>query len=141
LTELAIDNPGGTDGIRETIAPEFGPSGAHYVGQEPQSKPVPKSKLWGDIRAHCLECLGDSGSVRRCPGDDCRLYPYRMGNYGTKNKTDADGMMYPVFKKSAIKRAIRAECVDCVGTTKDVCTSPGCSLYDYRRGHGKAAND
>lgn len=32
------------------------------------------------IRAKCLDCMcGNSAEVRRCPCENCPLYPYRFG--------------------------------------------------------------
>ena len=32
------------------------------------------------IRAKCLDCCcGHSAEVRKCPAEDCPLWPYRMG--------------------------------------------------------------
>lgn len=39
------------------------------------------------IRAKCLDCMcGNSAEVRRCPCEDCSLFPYRMG-HRPKNAT------------------------------------------------------
>ena len=33
------------------------------------------------IRAKCLDCMcGNAAEVRRCPCEDCSLFPYRMGH-------------------------------------------------------------
>jgi hypothetical protein len=33
------------------------------------------------IRAKCLDCMGGSpAEVRRCPCEDCTLFPFRMGH-------------------------------------------------------------
>ncbi len=31
------------------------------------------------IRAHCLDCAGSTGEVRKCPSTTCKLFPFRFG--------------------------------------------------------------
>jgi len=44
------------------------------------------------IRAKCLDCMCDQiAEVRRCPCEDCPLYPYRMGhNPNCKRKKETE---------------------------------------------------
>lgn len=46
------------------------------------------------IRAKCIDCCcGNVSEVRRCPCEDCPLYPYRMGH---RPKKEQDGIeTYP----------------------------------------------
>ena len=42
------------------------------------------------IRAYCIECSGGmTKEVKLCPGENCPLYPYRMGKRPTVD-TDID---------------------------------------------------
>lgn len=34
------------------------------------------------IRAKCIDCMcGNKAEVRRCPAQNCPLFPYRLGRY------------------------------------------------------------
>lgn len=44
------------------------------------------------IRAKCLDCMCDQqAEVRRCPVNDCPLWPYRMGHRPAKEVYGEDG--------------------------------------------------
>lgn len=50
------------------------------------------------IRAKCLDCMcGNAAEVRRCPCEDCSLFPYRMGHrpknatYAGENEEEGEG--------------------------------------------------
>lgn len=41
------------------------------------------------IRAKCLDCMcGQVYEVRKCPVNDCSLWPYRMGHRPAKESAD-----------------------------------------------------
>lgn len=41
------------------------------------------------IRAKCLDCMcGNAAEVRRCPCEDCSLFPYREGHNPFKKKRE-----------------------------------------------------
>lgn len=43
------------------------------------------------IRAKCLDCMcNNTAEVRRCPCENCPLYPYRMGHRPKKTEGDID---------------------------------------------------
>lgn len=83
------------------------------------------------IRHKCLECMCQQYNfVRDCPSDGinskrkCDLYDYRMGRFtGTE-------YVYP-------GAAIRAFCLDCVGSPQEVASCQEgnwCALHRYRSG-------
>lgn len=73
------------------------------------------------IKLHCLECIGETPREKVCAG--CTLL-----KISTQSKRQK-------FTKTEIKKLIREFCVDCVGTTSDICQSPGCALYPLRLGN------
>jgi len=82
------------------------------------------------IRAKCLNCAEDVGTVRHCPCSaesqtPCPLHPLR---YGPKKREQ---------KMSALK-AIRAYCLWCVAEQPSLvreCEEDDCPLHPYRFGH------
>lgn len=84
------------------------------------------------IRKHCVDCMGGSYAlVKDCPSNSCELWWHRMGKrLGKQERTPL--------------RAIRAFCLQCVGSPAEVsaCTGkmifgPGCPLHRYRTGHNE----
>lgn len=78
------------------------------------------------IRKYCLWCCYDQLSeVKKCPSDDCFLYPYRLGKR-------------TIRRGSVIKR-IKKRCRDCGEGKPSVvkkCEFPDCPLYPFRTGKG-----
>ncbi len=103
---------------------------------QPSRKPPPKATLWRAIREKCLACVGTIGEIRECDCVSCRLWPIRMGPRKSTAKKGPDGKMLPMFRKRALLRAIKRECVSCCGNAAPgvVCRSPRCALYPFRRG-------
>ena len=91
-----------------------------------------KRALWGAIRMYCLECLGSASAVRDCPAPHCELYLYRLGFWGVRKQEN--GRLRLEYRTISIRRAIRRNCIECVGTSKDICTADRCPLYPYRLG-------
>jgi hypothetical protein len=72
------------------------------------------------IADHCRECWGGPGDCGA--GSDCELYRVRAQRQREKWSADE------------LTQTIRRECVRCLGSVQDICTSPKCALYPYRLG-------
>lgn len=75
------------------------------------------------IRRKCLSCAENAAEVKRCEITDCALYELRMGKRP---------------KGSKPLKAIRRECVDCMGENYNYvreCDITKCPLHQYRMGH------
>lgn len=88
----------------------------------------PKALYGAAIAAHCLECAGTRKEVEDCQGDQlldgtaCGLYPARFRSLQREHtKTD-------------LRRFIKICCKHCLGSSRDSCQSPNCSLYPVRFG-------
>jgi hypothetical protein len=99
---------------------------------------VPKAEIMRAIRAKCRDCAENLTVIEECDGEfigyDCALHPYRPG---VKVKRQGeDGKLLPEFRKSALLKAIRRECLFCCNNYDPgwCCSSPECSLYRFRRG-------
>jgi hypothetical protein len=79
---------------------------------------IPKSVFKKAISKHCSECWPYNSDCEA--GNDCKLYLVRNPAV-RRGKT-----------KTTLRRAIRHNCVECVGAKEDICTSPACTLYPYR---------
>jgi hypothetical protein len=92
----------------------------------------PKKEIRRAIKKFCLECTGSRDLAAMCGCDTCNLYPYRPGSQMPVR--DENGNLSLELHKASILRAIRSECIDCLGSRGDICTSPRCELYPYRLG-------
>jgi hypothetical protein len=81
---------------------------------------ITKDMYGATLKLHCLECIGCKPIERLCQG--CSLF-----KISTQSKRQK-------FKKSDLRKMIKEFCMDCVGTQSDICQSPGCALYPFRRG-------
>lgn len=75
------------------------------------------------IRRKCLSCSENAAEVKRCPIENCALYPFRMNTRP---------------KGSRPLKAIRKECLDCMGGNSNLvreCDIKKCPLHPYRSGH------
>jgi hypothetical protein len=78
-------------------------------------------KMYGaSLKLHCLECIGEAPKEKLCQG--CAIF-----EISTQIKRRK-------YTKTNIKKMIREFCVDCLGTISDICQSPHCALYPFRRG-------
>lgn len=74
----------------------------------------------------CIGCAAD-GDVPGCLGDDCSLFPVRMG------------VLPPRKRHGWLIKVIRARCLSCMGDqAREVlcCDAQGCFLWSYREGTG-----
>jgi len=98
---------------------------------------VPKADIMRAIRARCVDCAETRTDIVECDGKfhghDCALRLYRPG--AKHRRQGEDGKLLPEFRKSAVLKAIRAECRFCVNghDPGQVCSSPDCSLFRFRR--------
>ena len=75
------------------------------------------------IRRKCLSCSENAREVKECSITDCALYENRMGKRP---------------KGTRPLKAIRAECLDCMGGNPNQvreCNIEQCPLWYYRSGH------
>lgn len=107
---------------RSNEAPAWGTPEARQAAIEGRKTATPKKTYQDAISAHCRACWIYQEDC--AAGEGCNLYTVRTPR-GRRKHT-----------KTAIKRAIRAECQACLGVTtdRDACLSPGCGLYPVRFG-------
>lgn len=105
---------------------------------ESSRKTVPKRDIMRAIRAKCVDCAETRTDIVECDGFFigyvCALHSYRPG---VKHRRQGEeGKLLPEFRKSALLKAIRKECLFCCNNYDPswCCSSPECSLYPYRRG-------
>lgn len=91
------------------------------------------------IRAKCVACVdGSFSAVTKCTGypdasnaSGCDLWPWRAGKGAFDNSRGT--------ARYTRTRAMRKECLRCLGTAPAVktCPSEGCEIWPYRIGKGK----
>lgn len=92
----------------------------------------PKALFTRGVKKFCLECTGSFQATGDCGGDSlagggsCALFQVRTPQLRRSTT------------KTGVRKAIRANCVQCVGGSDDCCTSPGCSLHAVRFGRRPA---
>lgn len=58
------------------------------------------------VREKCLDCMcGNAAEVRRCPSEDCSLFPYRFGTDPTKKKREYSDEYKEVLRERMKKLA------------------------------------
>ena len=78
------------------------------------------------IRARCVDCSENFKEIKKCPHQDCSLWPARMGK-------EARGLR--------LLKRIKQYCIWCMGDDWALvkeCWSPDCMLYPYRLGKNPA---
>jgi hypothetical protein len=80
----------------------------------------PKAVFVRAIHAHCAACWPYRTDCQA--QDSCQLYQVR-------NPEARRGK-----RKKDLRRAIRENCRECVGTNEDICSSPKCALHAFRLG-------
>lgn len=57
------------------------------------------------IRAKCLDCMcGQQAEVRRCPCQDCPLYPFRLGHNPNAKKREMTEAQRATLEKARLAR-------------------------------------
>lgn len=82
--------------------------------------------IWDSIRRFCSDCVGEGCRSITCDTADCHVWAIRRKR-GQHTKSQALSV-------------IRCECVDCLGSPADICTSPKCALHSYRLGIDRNAS-
>jgi hypothetical protein len=96
-------------------------SGYNSAAAEGRKNSWNKREYIAAIFNHWRDCSGNDLDCKA--GDDCKLYAIRRQRRH--------------LSVTLVRRSIKAECVECVGTTEDICTSPECSTYRVRFGRKK----
>lgn len=96
-----------------------------------------KGEIWQRIHRFCIECIGSAKAASNCDGvmtlGPCSLQPYRLGHKDT-NKPEAP------IGKTKLKQAIRYMWNECMSSTTQQCSSPGCELRPIRWQEKKTVN-
>jgi len=96
-------------------------SGYNLAAAEGRKNSWNKGEYIAAIFNHCRSCSGNDLDCKA--GDDCKVYAIRRQRRH--------------LSVALVRRSIKAECVECVGTTDDICSSPNCQLYLTRFGRKK----
>lgn len=87
---------------------------------EARKNAMSKQMYGGAIKLFCIECMGKMPGPTNELCDDCLL---RAVNAPEKRRK---------ISKSNLRKLLREHCIDCVGFSLDICSSPNCFLYPMR---------